>query len=214
MADGSILNRYWDENTTPRPEAFKEDVELSHESTQKPEELFCHLRAAAESGWDFSSRWFKDGKSFATIHTTEIIPVDLNCLLFNLEKTLAEAYRHSGNSVRADGYTALANQRKAAIKRYCWNEEHKFFFHFDFREQKQKTQRTLAAAFPLFFEMASADQATDVERILLRDFLKTGGMTTLNLVGSNGMPRMAGLRFNGLFIKGFLITGLLTLPII
>ncbi|HLZ17538.1 MAG TPA: trehalase family glycosidase, partial [Cyclobacteriaceae bacterium] len=59
LPDGAILNRYWDENNTPRPEAFKEDVELSHQSTQGREELFRHLRAAAESGWDFSSRWFK-----------------------------------------------------------------------------------------------------------------------------------------------------------
>ncbi len=178
MADGSVLNRYWDENMTPRPEAFKEDVELSHQSTQQPEELFRHLRAAAESGWDFSSRWFKDAKSFATIHTTDIIPVDLNCLLFNLEKTLAEAYLHSGNSVKSNGYFTLANQRKTAIKKYCWNKEHQFFFDYDFKEQEQKGQRTLAAAFPLFFEMASADQAVGVEKILLQDFLKTGGMTT------------------------------------
>ena len=40
MKDGSILNRYWDESDTPRPEAYKEDVELSHQSEQKPEILF------------------------------------------------------------------------------------------------------------------------------------------------------------------------------
>ena len=84
MKDGSILNRYWDENNTPRPEAFKEDVELSHQSKQAPEVLFRNLRAAAESGWDFSSRWFRDGKSFGSIDTTNIVPVDLNCLLFHL----------------------------------------------------------------------------------------------------------------------------------
>src|ERR1019366_2583277 len=29
LPDGSILNHYWDENTTPRPESYKEDVELA-----------------------------------------------------------------------------------------------------------------------------------------------------------------------------------------
>ena len=53
---------------------------------------------AAESGWDFSSRWFKNKNDFATIHTTDIIPVDLNCLLLNLEKTIAKAYQLSGNT--------------------------------------------------------------------------------------------------------------------
>ena len=86
MPNGEILNRFWDENNTPRPESYKEDVELSHQSTQEPSVLFRHLRAAAESGWDFSSRWFRETDSFASIHTTDIIPIDLNCLLYHLER--------------------------------------------------------------------------------------------------------------------------------
>jgi len=178
MSDGSILNRYWDENNSPRPEAFKEDVELSHESNQKPEVLFRNLRAAAESGWDFSSRWFKDGKSFGSIQTTDIIPVDLNCLLFHLEQVLAEAYQRSGNNIKSTGYLQLANQRRSAIIKYCWSEQREFFFDFDFVENMQKDKYTLAAAFPLFFEIASPPQALSVEKIVLRDFLRAGGVTT------------------------------------
>jgi alpha,alpha-trehalase len=96
LADGSILNRYWDFNDTPRPEAYKEDVELSRISTQLKPDLFRHLRAAAESGWDFSSRWYRDD-SFASIHTTDIIPVDLNCLVLHLEQTLSAAYKSVGD---------------------------------------------------------------------------------------------------------------------
>lgn len=177
MEDGSKLNRYWDEHNTPRPEAYKEDVELSHQSKQKPEELFRHLRAAAESGWDFSSRWFKD-KSFASIHTTEIIPVDLNCLLLHLEQTLAEAYQLAGNSLKSAEYFSLSTKRKIAIKKYCWNEEKKFFFDFDFVANKQKEHFTLAAAFPLFFEVASPAQAISIAELLHQKFLKPGGMTT------------------------------------
>ena len=178
MQDGSLLNRYWDENNSPRPEAYKEDVELSHQSEQKPEELFRHLRAAAESGWDFSSRWFKDVKSFGTIHTTEIIPVDLNCLLFHLEQTLSEAYQLAGNRLKSSEFHSLSTKRKIAIKKYCWNEEKKFFFDFDFVAQQQKEQYTLAAAFPLFFEIASPDQAISTSKVLEEKFLKPGGMTT------------------------------------
>jgi alpha,alpha-trehalase len=178
MADGSILNRYWDEYNTPRPEAYKEDVELSHQSDQKPEELFRHLRAAAESGWDFSSRWFKDVKSFGTIHTTDIIPVDLNCLLLHLEQTLSETYQLAGNRLKSSEYHSLSTKRKIAIKKYCWNEEKGFFFDFDFVAQQQKESYTLAAAFPLFFEIASPDQAISTGKILEEKFLKPGGMTT------------------------------------
>ena len=50
MKDGEVLNRYWDEHDTPRPESYREDVELSHEAKQDPKILFRHLRAGAESG--------------------------------------------------------------------------------------------------------------------------------------------------------------------
>ena len=113
LPDGNILNHYWDENDTPRPESFKEDVELAEKATDK-KIMYRHLRAAAESGWDFSSRWFKNGKDFSTIHTTEIIPVDLNCLLLNLEQTIAQAYELSGDKKSAEKFITLAAKRKNA----------------------------------------------------------------------------------------------------
>ncbi len=64
MNKGEILNRYWDEDETPRPESYREDVELAHQADEDPKKIYRHLRAGAESGWDFSSRWFKDKKSF------------------------------------------------------------------------------------------------------------------------------------------------------
>ena len=209
MPDGSILNRYWDEFDSPRPEAYKEDIALSHQSSQKPDVLFRHLRAAAESGWDFSSRWFKDEKSFESIHTTEIIPVDLNCLLFYLEKTLSEIYQYVGNNARAGQFLLLANQRKASIKKFCWDEERKFFFDFDFILQRQKQPYTAAAAFPLFVEIATPDQALAVEVILKRDFLKANGLTTtLNHSGQqwdapNGWAPLQWIGFKGLRNYGF-----------
>lgn len=178
LPDGSILNRYWDENNTPRPESYKEDVELTHQSNQKPEELYRNLRAAAESGWDFSSRWFRDGKSFGTIHTTEIIPIDLNCLLYHLEQVLAKAYQQAGNNSRAKDYLQASSSRKKAIRTYCWSDETNFFLDYDFVAQQKKDSFTLAATFPLFFEIATPDQAIAVEKIIREKFLKTGGLTT------------------------------------
>jgi alpha,alpha-trehalase len=209
MPDGSILNRYWDDFNTPRPEAYKEDLELSHQSNQPHEVLFRHLRAAAESGWDFSSRWFKDVNTFASVHTTDIIPVDLNCLLYQLEMTLSEGYEYLGNGIDSNRYRTLAHQRGAAIKKYCWNEDRKFFFDYDFIEQKQMEHLTLAAAFPLFFEIATLDQALSVERILKERFLKPGGMTTtLNHSGQqwdapNGWAPLQWIVYKGLLNYGF-----------
>jgi alpha,alpha-trehalase len=178
MPDESVLNRYWDENDTPRPESYREDIELSHLSAQESKKIYRHLRAGAESGWDFSSRWFKDGKSFSTIHTTEIIPVDLNCLLLHLEKTIAEAYQLAGNNEATKTYISLAEKRKDAIQKYCWNKEQGFYFDYDFAAGKQKQVLSLAAAFPLFFSIATDEQAKQVADIIEQKFITSGGIVT------------------------------------
>ncbi|MEO8765428.1 MAG: alpha,alpha-trehalase TreA [Ginsengibacter sp.] len=176
LQDGTILNRYWDESNTPRPESFKEDSELATHADDK-KIMYRHLRAAAESGWDFSSRWFKDPKDFSTIHTTEIIPVDLNCLLFNLEKTIAKAYSLANDAAASLKYQTAAGNRKAAIDKYCWSITG-FYFDYDFVARKQKESLTLAAAYPLFFEMASKEQASRVAKILEEKFVSAGGLIT------------------------------------
>jgi len=179
MRDGNILNHYWDENDTPRPEAFKDDSALAGSGKDK-KKTFRHLRAAAESGWDFSSRWFKDKNDFASIHTTDIIPVDLNCLLVNLEKTIAKAHHLSGNLLVAEKFETLAYRRSQAIETYCWNEKEGFYFDYDYIENRQKDSFTAAAAFPLFFEIASKVQADKVARVMEEKLLSPGGFITTN----------------------------------
>jgi alpha,alpha-trehalase len=176
LPDGETLNRYWDENTTPRPESFLEDAEVTHQSNQQPETLCRNLRAAAESGWDFSSRWFADEVSLHKIHTTDIIPVDLNCLLLNLERTIAEAYRIAGDVEASSQYHSLAERRIAAIQKHCWNPERGFYFDFDFVQGKQKQGMSLAGVFPLFFNIAADSQAERVAAHIREEFLKPGGV--------------------------------------
>ena len=177
LPDGNILNHYWDENDTPRPESFKEDVELAEKATDK-KIMYRHLRAAAESGWDFSSRWFKNGKDFSTIHTTEIIPVDLNCLLLNLEQTIAQAYELSGDEKSSEKFITLAVKRKNEITKYCWSEEKGFYFDYDYVASAKKTSLTLAATFPLYFKIASVIQADKVAALIEEFFLRSGGLIT------------------------------------
>ena len=45
--------------TGPRPESYREDVELANQfDTEKEKENFYyHMKAGAESGWDYSTRW-------------------------------------------------------------------------------------------------------------------------------------------------------------
>lgn len=47
--------------------------------------FYQNIASAAESGWDFSARWFADKETLSSIETTNIIPVDLNAYIcYNL----------------------------------------------------------------------------------------------------------------------------------
>lgn len=183
MQDGSILNRYWDDMDTPRPEAYIEDTHMAAGSGKEPAIVYRHIRAAAESGWDFSSRWFRDEKNMETIQTTDIIPVDLNCLLLFLEITLCTIYEKQHEAALENMLRKLMSRNKA-LEQYCWNEEKGFYFDYQFKDQQQTATYTLAATFPLFFNLASPEQSAKVAQCLEEKFLKPGGLlTTLTITG-------------------------------
>ena len=118
LPDGMILNRYWDDKNTARAEAYREDSRAAAQSADAPEIAHRHIRAACESGWDFSSRWFKDGRSIASIQTSHIIPVDLNCLLLHTEEVLLELYITSEKHSLAAEFSTRIAKRKAGIHHY------------------------------------------------------------------------------------------------
>src|SRR5690606_19546721 len=152
----------------------------------------------------FSSRWLKDKKNLSTIHTTEIIPVDLNCLIYYLERTLAEAYEISGNKKKRNYFMNASRKRASGIRRYCWDREKDFFMDFDFREKRRTEVMSLAAAYPLFFEACSPRKAKKVRTQLMENFLQPGGMvSTLIPTGEqwdfpNGWPPLQWIVVKGL----------------
>ena len=177
MPDGAVLNRYYDTGNWPREEAWTEDINTAATSARK-EDVYRELRTGAESGWDFSSRWFEDGKTLKTIHITDIIPVDLNCLLFFLEKTLATAYKETNNTAKATEMELAATKRQIAIQRYCWDDKTGWFRDYDFKKGQQTPSLNLGGMYPFFFELARNGQADSMVTVLTRDFLKPGGLVT------------------------------------
>jgi alpha,alpha-trehalase len=176
-----IMNRYWDDKNTARAEAYREDSKAAAQSGGPADLAHRHIRAACESGWDFSSRWFKDGKSMASIQTSHIIPVDLNCLLLHTEEILLELYTTTKKEQLVDEFNGRVAQRKKALQEYCWDEASSFFFDYQFIDHSITRQFTLAAVYPLFFSVATAEQASKVAQCIEERFLQQGGLlTTLN----------------------------------
>jgi alpha,alpha-trehalase len=107
--DGHTLNRYHASCSSPRPESYREDWQTaaaaaaatnpsSHDddgTALAAAAIFTEIASAAETGWDFSSRWTRAGSEFdgvfslADTATTRVLPVDLNCILYRAELTLA-----------------------------------------------------------------------------------------------------------------------------
>lgn len=207
LQDGSILNRYWDDHDTPRPEAFIEDTHLSATAGKDPRITCRHVRAAAESGWDFSSRWFRDGKKMETIQTTDIIPVDLNCLLLFLEIALCTIYE-SDDPDAMESMLRNVMLRNRAIDKYCWDESKGFYFDYQFKDGRSTGAYTLAAVFPLFFNLASGEQAGKVARCVEEKFLKPGGLiSTLNDTGEQWDAPNGWAPLQWIACKGFLKNG-------
>jgi len=204
LEEDTYLNRYWDQGDYPRAESYREDIETVSKSTRLPRDVYKDLRSACESGWDFSSRWFRDTENLTTIHTTEIIPVDLNSLLYDLEQLLAKGQTLKGNTEKATYYTKLAERRKAAILKYCWNEEAGFFMDYDFVAKKHTPVLSLAGLFPLESGIATSTQAQKVAKLVETKFLKAGGVvSTLNATGEqwdypNGWAPLQWITIDGL----------------
>ncbi|HEY9154307.1 MAG TPA: alpha,alpha-trehalase TreF, partial [Opitutaceae bacterium] len=178
LQNGVELTRYYDQLATPRPEAFAKEEATMRASKEPSENIYRNLRATAESGWDFSSRWFGEDNSLASTETLEVLPVDLNCLIQHLEATLAKGYRESGDKAKAVHFDDLAAKRREAIERVFWSERDGYFFDFDVRTQQLRNAWTLAGVAPLFFHLATPEQASRVAKVIQEKFLRPGGVVT------------------------------------
>ena len=181
MPNGSILNRYWDDRDTPRDESYREDSELAQASGRSGQQLFRDIRAAAESGWDFSSRWFADGHTRATIDTTEIVPIDLNSLLFGLENAIRIGCQRQTDDACASEFARRAASRRAAIDRYLWDASCGCYLDYRWTHKAPVARLSAATLYPLFVALASESQAAAVAQTAIRELLKSGGVVTTPL---------------------------------
>lgn len=208
---GEILNRYWDTGITPRPEAYKEDMHLASELTDMgaKQALYKDLRTAAASGWDFSSRWYGVNGEFSSTETSKILPIDLNCLLYYLEDLIAKSSELANDQETANEFKTAAEKRKALIQKYLWNDSKGYYMDYNWSNAESTQHLTLAAMFPLYFQLASQEQAEQVKELLLDKFLKDGGLvTTLEHSGQqwdapNGWAPLQWIAVKGLLNYGY-----------
>ncbi len=178
LADGTLLNRNWDDRDVPRDKSYAEDVATADQSSRPHPVVWRNLRATAASGWDFSSRWLADGRTLATVRTLDIVPVDLNCLLAHLEATLGQAYLLAHDGAQATRFARRAGQRAAAIRRLMWDGRIGAFTDYAWKQARTTGTLTAATLYPLFAGVASQHQADIVAGTVAAHLLQPGGIIT------------------------------------
>ncbi len=181
MPDGSILNRYWDERDTPRDESYALDTDLARASARPARAVFRDIRAAAESGWDFSTRWFADSKDRASIDTTEIVPSDLNSLLFGLENAIRLGCERRADVSCVRQFAAHAAARRRSVDRYLWDPAAGAYLDYRWTRRERIERVSAATLYPLFASLASETQAAAVAATAARQLLRPGGLVTTPL---------------------------------
>jgi len=197
--DYGVMNRYYDQGVTPRQESYREDFELVEEQGGG-EKMYKDLRSGAESGWDFSSRWLADGKNLGTIETTDIIPLDLNALLYGMESLLISIL---DDKMIIEQLEQSQINRTSFLTASCYKADGTFE-DYNFVNGKTTGIKSLAMMYPLYFKMVSQKQADGVAAFVKANFLKPGGVvSTLNNTGQqwdapNGWAPLQWMTFVGL----------------
>lgn len=124
--------------------------------------------AEIESGWDMTSRFM--GKCL------DILPVDLNCLLYQYEVDLEKAYEILGISSKAQKYKEAKEKRVRSINNLMWSEHEGYFFDYDWVKKKRIHLITVAGVFPLSMGIATKKQSACVLKIVEKTLQKKYGV--------------------------------------
>lgn len=205
----ALLNRYWDDADQPRQESFAEDMELAAHCASDARSLFRNVRAACETGWDFSSRWFEHANQLHTVRTTSVVPIDLNCIMVGVEQILAAAYTQVGDAEQAAHLRTRAERRADVIRTHFYCAQRRQFVDCLLPDFRHSDKTSLATSWPLFANIATPDQAGAVCQTLSQDFLRPGGWVTTGLHtgqqwdAPNGWAPLQWVTFQGLRNYGF-----------
>mmetsp|Transcript_10664 Transcript_10664/g.23516 ORF Transcript_10664/g.23516 Transcript_10664/m.23516 type:complete len:578 (+) Transcript_10664:38-1771(+) len=179
---GHILNRYFSNVTTPRPESWRED-----EATAKAAvgEVLPNVHAAAESGWDFSSRWLDNGINLTTAITADVVPVDLNTFLYRMARNIANFHSVTGNLSAAAVFSDRAEKRKCAIESVLWNGTMNQWFDFRISRHQQRPEAAVSNFVPLWGNLAEPGRLRRVTDALLSSNLlqQAGLQATVSVTG-------------------------------
>lgn len=132
QGNSHMLSRYFAMWNEPRPESSTIDQETASKllDDYEKQHLYREIASAAESGWDFSSRWMRNSSDLTTLAATSILPVDLNSFIMKLELDIAYLANITGDWATSLQFSEFAQTRKLAMNSVLWNEEKGQWFDY------------------------------------------------------------------------------------
>ncbi|KAK6619676.1 hypothetical protein RUM43_012433 [Polyplax serrata] len=185
-----VLARYFAPSSGPRPESYSEDYNsASFLSTQsEKDDHYIDLKSAAESGWDFSSRWFISDKTnqgnISSIHTRYIIPVDLNAFVYWSAKIISRFYGILENPEKQEQYAQIADTWRKAVTEILWHPDLGIWLDYDMRNNIRRNYFYPSNLAPLWTECYDKDAVKEVGEGILKYLDDTNIM--VNFLG--GIP--------------------------
>lgn len=156
------LAQYSVTNTAPRPESYLQDYTTVHDPTlpalnaTQRAALYAELASGAETGWDYSSRWFRNTTAgLRSLNVRGIVPVDLNSILYKNRVLMAELY--GNNSTAAARHTAAAAAIKEGVIDLFWNATKLAFYDFDLATRTRNSIFTVATFYPFWAGIIPAE---------------------------------------------------------
>ena len=161
------------------------------------------LFSVGESGWDINPRM--------TYRAYDYVPAELNSLIYSLENNMEYFCRELGMDADADGWSARKEKRAALMREYLKSDDG-IFFDYDLKEKKRTDLFSAAAYYPLYFGLATEEEATAARDKLSLLETEWGTVTSVRcdeIPGTfqwgypNGWPPMQVIIVGGLLRYGY-----------
>jgi len=180
------VNLYFVRSSQPRPEGYVEDMalvdHLKNQSVKARNKAFSAVRAGAEAGWDFSSRWCTlhfCADDLSNIDTLNIVPVELNAYFYRIEQLLATYFAVIGDVENARYFEDAQRRRYRVLTEFLWDETEGVWRDWNVRDRQFVDEVSSSNYFPLW---VLPYDATMAEGVLLHlnasGLIREGGVAT------------------------------------
>ncbi|KAF9464208.1 trehalase [Collybia nuda] len=195
-----VMYRYSVTNTAPRPESYLTDYTTANvpntlNETQRSA-LYAELASGAESGWDYTTRWFHQSTNgtndgLRSLNVRNTIAIDLNSILYKNHVLMAGLYGATNASI-ANGHRTAAAALRAGILDLLWDPTKLAFYDYNLATKSRNSIFSAANFYPLWSGIIPDDILGSKDKAFAH-------FASINLVMN---------RYNGTFPATFIDTGL------